>query len=155
MALSLCDAYAMFTGGVRYLSIVPLKIPASCRVGTPVYWWDKKIVLSSYPRQSLVACPLSPLSATVILVRRRGLLSVTIVASRPSHPPSPRPSRPQPLSPQPQPSMPLRHHIASLVCRPPPPNQRLLGKIQFTQTSRGWTDASEGPDIHIGILAVN
>ena len=58
----------MCTGGVQYLSIVPLKIPALCRVRTPVYWWDKKILLSLDPPQMplLVPCPLWTLSAIVI-----------------------------------------------------------------------------------------
>ena len=32
------DDKAMFTGGVQYLSILPRKLPAPCRVRTPVYW---------------------------------------------------------------------------------------------------------------------
>lgn len=52
---------AVFTGGVWNLSIVPLTIPALCRVGTSVYWWDKKIVLCS-TNPPPPPKPLSPLS---------------------------------------------------------------------------------------------
>ena len=86
----------------------------SC-VGTPVYWWDKKI--SNFPRP--IHC-----EALVALVRHCNLLLLSDnEASIPSpsshlvhiirHCCAPLVCRP---SPQLQPSMPLCCHIASLVC---------------------------------------
>ena len=40
--------------------------------------------------------------------------------------------------------LPIQHTVG--------PRVELLSIIEFTETNRGWSEASEGPDSHMGIL---